>query len=66
MKVCLDGLFESVSDAMDHPQAPGYRFVLRELLKHLKELHERKAEGEAVLNEFFGCYVFTQDVTARD
>ena len=57
MNVSLNGLLRSVGLNITGEQAGGYRYALAELLKNLKELKSRKAEGEKVIDEFFELYV---------
>lgn len=42
------------------PQPGLMRFSLGELAKHLEQVRGRKAEGTAVLDEFFAVYVFEE------
>ena len=57
MKVNLTGLLHNALAATEADEQESYLFALDELLTNLRQLHERKAEGEAVIEEFFACYV---------
>jgi hypothetical protein len=57
MTVSLGGVLRKSARFMDaHGEDTGLSFMLDELLKHLKELRDRKAEGEKVIDEFFTLY----------
>lgn len=56
MQVSLSGLLEKAARSCEG-RSGGESFAIRELLKNLRELRDRKAEGEAVIAEFFRLYV---------
>lgn len=53
MTQSLSGLLSKSAEYLDEYDDTGLGFALRELLANLTELHERRGEGVAVLNEFF-------------
>ena len=57
MKMSLTGLLNRAAEQI----GGGRGFDLKQLLKNLRELRERKAEGVAVLDEFFAIYVFQDE-----
>jgi len=57
MVISLPGLINNAARHIEQDgDRRGFAFDLRHLLKNLKELHQRKAEGEKVLDEFFAIY----------
>ena len=63
MKVNIENCINHVLANIDKKtkQRGGYVYTVEEFIKNLKELRERKAEGETVIDEFFGVYVFNGD-----
>lgn len=63
MQVSLPGLLEKAARACEQTSSNGTNrfggeaFAIRELLKNLRELRDRQAEGEAVIAEFFRLYI---------
>lgn len=58
MMVSLHGLIRNATRAIKGAgDGRGVAFELDTLLKNLRELKSRKAEGEKVLDEFFALYV---------
>lgn len=58
MMQSLPGLINNAARHIEQDgDTRGFAFDLRHLLKNLKELHQRKAEGQKVLDEFFAVYV---------
>lgn len=58
MTQSLPGLLNNSADYLETMDAKtgGISHGLRTLLVNLRELRERKTEGEKVLNEFFAIY----------
>lgn len=56
MCISLTGLLERTAKILDQGGDTGRAFDLRTLLKNLKELEQRKTEGEKVIEEFFALY----------
>lgn len=57
MTQSLPGLLNKVASHLDaHDEESGLSSCIRQLLLNLRELRERKAEGEKVLDEFFAIY----------
>jgi hypothetical protein len=57
LTISLTGAISQSARTLEGVGDPGLAVVLRELLKNLAELRERKAEGQKVLDEFFRVYV---------
>lgn len=57
MNVSLTGLLSKAAQSC-RDRNGGEDFALRQLHDHLRELYDRREEGQKVLDEFFAVYVF--------
>ena len=60
-------MIEQTCDCIGKRDQYGYAFMLRELVRHLRELRDRHAAGDAqVVYEFFDLYIVDEKRSDRD